>query len=142
MGHDPSKVVLGGTLSSAKLVTNAKGALIPAGLLVHRTSTDGVSIAKADGVAIGVSLGRNLSGLTDVTHIVREGLEVPIQTADGFAPTVGTAVYVDDVTGQAAASGTGKTLINATYKKVGLKGIPEDGGAEINVALIDMPGGV
>lgn len=140
--HDASKVVLGGTKSSYRVVDNKPGT-IAAGLIVRKKSgtTDEISVLKADGDAIGVSIGRDLSGVGR-THIVRAGLEVPIQLTAAFTPTVGTQVHISDTTGKAAASGAGATAINATYAKAGLMGIVEADGTEIDVALIDMPGGV
>ena len=139
MAHDASKVVLGATKSTFRVVTNIVGSLA-AGLLVRRKSDGSASLAKTDGEAVGISIGKNLSGLAK-THVCRAGLEVPIQLTASFTPVVGAQVFVSDTTGKAGASGTGFTGINAVYSSGVLSGIAEEGAA-VDVALIDMPGGV
>jgi hypothetical protein len=99
-----------------------------------------LSKAAADGEALGISLGKDLSD-TDKIAIVRRGLKVPLLLTDSFEPTVGAQVTIDDVTGIGKAAGSGVTGVNATFASGVLTGIAEDG-IEVDVALIDMPGGL
>lgn len=141
--HDSSKVLLGSTVSTDRLVTDHKGE-IAAGLAVHLTTADGLSVAAADGSKIGISLGSDL-GKAKYTAVLRRGLKVPILLTDGFTPVVGTQVHISDTTGRAAASGAGATGVNAEYASAVLTGISlnADGTfSEIRTALIDMPGGL
>jgi hypothetical protein len=141
MAHDPTKQQMGTTPSSSREVDNKNG-VIAAGLLVRLTSTKAISTAKADGAPIGVSLGRDMSGIGR-TAIVRKGLSVPVRLASGFSPVPGTQVSFDDVTGEAKAAGAGVTGTAATYASGPLTLVEEDG-TEIasRAALIDMPGGL
>lgn len=145
MSYDSDKIQLGATKSSFKTVDNVKGSLA-AGTLVRSKSDGTYTNAAADGAAIGVSLGKDLSDIGR-TAVVRRGTGVPIKLTAEFDPTLGTQVNVSDTTGLAIASGAGATAINATYAtgRVGgtgqNKGIDEDGNA-VGVALIDFPGGV
>lgn len=136
MGHDATKVLMGGTKSSIREVSNHIGD-IAAGLCVHLKSDDTLSLASADGSKIGISMGKDLSN-AGRTAIARKGLKVPIQVTDGFDPAVGAAVQISTTTGKAVTSGT---TVNASYAEVGLTGVMEDG-TEVDCALIDMPGGL
>lgn len=140
MGHDASKVQLGATESSFKNVENRPG-VIEAGKIVRLKSDNTISIAAADGAPLGISLGASLSG-NDRTAVVKNGDKVPIQLTAAFTPTIGAQVCIDDVTGIAKASGSGVTAMNATYISGILTGIKEDGVTTVNVALIDMQGGL
>lgn len=142
MAHDASKVVLGATKSTFRVVTNIPGATRAAGLLVRRKNDGTSSLAKTDGEAVGISVGRNLSGLTNQTYVCRAGLGVPVQLASGFTPVIGAQVHMSDTTGQAGTAGTGYTGINAVYASGKLTGISEVDGSAVDVALIDMVGGV
>ncbi len=139
--HDSSKVLMGNIGSNIKEIDNRAGdpATFQAGLCVHLKSDDTISLASADGSKLGISLGRSLSGHLR-TAICRKGVDVPIQVANGFTPTVGAQVQISTTTGKAVTSGT---AVNAFYKAVTLTGIDEDG-AELAdpVALIDFPGGL
>lgn len=137
--HDATKVLLGNTESSFKVVDNRAGA-IDAGKIVRLKSDDTISIAAADGAPLGISLGKSLSN-TSRTAIVRKGTRVPILLTAAFDPTIGAQVHVSDTTGIAAASGGGATGMNAVYASGRLTGIDESG-AEVGCALIDMPGGL
>jgi hypothetical protein len=145
MSNQSDKVQLGTTQSSFKTVDNLAGT-IAAGKVVHVKSDGTISLAVADGVAIGVSLGKDLSD-TARTAIVRRGIGVPILLTTGLNPTIGTQVNIDDTLGIAKASGAGATGVNAVYAsgRVGGSGvnagIDEDGNA-VGVALIDFPGGL
>ncbi len=140
MGQDASKILMGTTQSSVKEVDNRAGS-IPAGKIVRLKSDDTISIAKADGSALGISLGRDLA-LAGRTAIARKGLRVPILLTSGFEPDIGAQVCIDDTTGIGKASGGGVTGMNAVYASELMEGgIDEDGNA-CDVALIDFPGGL
>jgi hypothetical protein len=141
MGHDTTKVLLGATRSSIKEVDNKTG-VIEAGYLVRLKSDGTISKAKSDGNALGISLGRDLSGV-GFTSICRKGLLVPVRLKSGFTtPTVGAQCSIDDTTAEAIAyTGSGDTYVNAVYATGMLTGIDEDGN-NVNVALIDFPGGL
>ena len=139
MGHDASKVVLGTSRSSFKIVYNKAGT-IEAGLAVRLKSDGALSVAKADGELQGISFGKHLSDIGR-TNICRAGLQVPVLLTSGFTPTLGAQVHLNDTTGAADASGTGKTGVNAVYASGVLSGIKEDG-TTANVALIDFQGGL
>lgn len=151
MSHDKSKILLGATRSSFKSITTLKtAATIAAGLCVFSKS-DGTYNAAGDGTPIAISLGRDLSDIKG-TAILHVGLEVPIQLEAGFNPAIGAQVHILKSTGKAAAEdtvGTTTVGINAVYMPayVGanvakLSGIPEDNSAAVDVALIDLKGGV
>lgn len=137
--HNASKVLLGSIQSSYGTIDNRAGA-IPAGKIVRLKSDDTISLLAADGNALGMSLGRDLSG-TSRTAICRRGVGVPILLTAAFTPTKGAQVAIDDVTGIAKAAGSGVTAVNATYVSGILEGVDEDG-ADCDVALIDFPGGL
>jgi hypothetical protein len=143
--HDATKVLLGTTRSSAKDISNfaADPATFPAGTAVRLKSDGTLSVTKAHGTLVGVSLGRSLSDIKK-TAVARSGEQVPIILTEGLTPVIGAAVWVDDVTGHANIADDGgvtTTVTNATYVTGVLEGIDEDG-ASVDVALIDMPGGL
>lgn len=147
--HDPTKFKLGATGSSARDVSchDSDPATFPAGLAVSLASTGGLSVAKADGMRIGVSLGKSLSD-TKKTAVARTGEAIPIQLtddSDDYAYVVkGAKVYIDDVSGKANIADTGDvttTISDAIYVSGPLDGVAEDG-TTVKVALIDMPGGL
>lgn len=141
MGHDATKVLMGASRSNIKEVDNRAGS-IAAGLIVRLKSDNTISIASADGLPLGISLGRSLSD-TSRTAICRKGLSVPVVLTNGFTPTIGAQVNISDTTGKAIASGAGATAMNAVYASSTLTGIDEDGSALADgCALIDMPGGL
>lgn len=139
MGHDPTKVLLGGVQSSFKVVTNKAGS-IAAGLIVRQKSDGTITTAAADGQAIGISLGKELSDISR-TAICRAGLLVPVQLTAAFTPVVGAQVHISDTTGRAGTAGAGFTGMNAIYQSAVLTGVMEDGTSQ-NVALIDFEGGL
>ena len=139
MGHDATKVLMGATQSTLKHITNAKGS-IAAGLIVRQKSDGTISIAAADGQALGISVGKELSDISR-TAICRSGLAVPILLTSAFTPTLGAQVHISDSTGKAGAAGAGFTGMNAVYASSTLTGVLEDG-TTANVALIDFPGGL
>ncbi len=136
MTHDPTKVLLGNSETSFKVVDNRAGA-IPAGSFVFLKSDDTITDNVADGAPLGVSIGKDLSG-TDWTAICRKGTRVPVLIGDGFTPTIGAQVQAHATDGTAVASGTAQ---NAYFATSTLTGIKEDG-TTANVALIDFPGGL
>ncbi len=141
MGHSASKVLMGMTRSSYRHADSKAGS-IEAGKIVRLKSDGTISVAAADGLPLGISLGKDLSNI-GYTSIVRSGLEVPVLLTNGFEPTVGAQVHISDTTGLAIASGAGATGMNAVYKTGKLTAIKEDGTEAANaVALIDMQGGL
>jgi hypothetical protein len=139
MGHDSTKVLLGATRSTMKVVTNAAGT-IAAGTIVRQKSDGTISVAKADGSPLGISIGKDLSDISR-TAICRAGLQVPVLLTAAFTPTLGAQVVISDTTGLAIAAGAGATAVNAVYASAVLTGVKEDG-TEANVALIDFAGGL
>jgi hypothetical protein len=89
--HDATKVLMGTTQSSDRTVDSKVGSL-PAGTIVRLKSDGTLSKAAADGEALGISLGKDLSD-TDKIAIVRRGLKVPLLLTDSFEPTVGAQVH-------------------------------------------------
>jgi hypothetical protein len=79
MAHDASKVIMGATQSSDKVVSDYTGnpATYLAGLALRRKSDDTLSVTLADGQWLGVSLGASLSD-TSKTAVCRSGLRVPV----------------------------------------------------------------
>lgn len=77
--HDPTKVVLGATQSSAKDIQcfNSDPATFLAGLVVSLGSDSGLSLLKSAGYKVGVSLGKSLSDHKK-TSVCVAGLSVPI----------------------------------------------------------------
>lgn len=141
MGHDATKVQMGTTRSSSREVDNRAGS-IAAGLIVRLKSDNTISIAAADGNALGISLGKDLSDITR-TAVCRKGLGVPVQLTAAFSPAVGAQVNISDTTGKAIAAGAGATGVNAVYVSGALTMVAEDGTETASsVALIDMPGGL
>jgi len=140
--QDASKVVMGANLSTAKEVDSYKGA-IEAGLVVRQKSDGTLSLAKADGGILGVSLGKDLSD-AGFCPIVRKGLLVPVLLTASFTPVDGTAVAISDTTGMAKAyTGTGDSYVNAVYASGPLNAVKEDGTILAGgAALIDMVGGL
>ncbi len=137
--HDSTKVLLGQTQSSFKNVDSLAGA-IPAGKIVRLNSSDALTIAASGASALGISLGRSLSD-TSFTAICRKGTRVPVLLTDAFTPSIGAQVAIHDTTGIAATKDGSSTYVNAIYVSGVLTGVDEDG-AEVNVALIDFPGGL
>ena len=139
--HDSSKVLMGAIQSSFKVVESYVGS-IPAGKLVHLKSDGTISIAKADGSVLGISLGVDLSN-TNKTAVCRAGLRVPLLVTAEFEPTLGAQVTIDDVTGLAKAAGSGVTAMNGVFASTVKASLNEDGTeTAANVVLVDMQGGL
>ncbi len=141
MGHDASKVQFGTTRSSSREVDNRRGTIL-AGLCVRLKSDDTISILSADGLPLGISIGRDMSNIGR-TAICRKGLGVPVRITPGFVPAIGAQVHMSNTTGEAVAAGAGATGMNATYISGALTRVEEDG-TEVagGAALVDMPGGL
>lgn len=139
--HSATKILMGMTRSSYRHAEPKKGS-IAAGVLVRLKSDDTIVTTKADGSAMGISLGKDLSNI-GFTSIVKAGTAVPVALTAAFTPVVGAQVFISDTTGLAIASGAGATGINAYYTTGPLTRVNEDGTETANgAALIDMPGGV
>lgn len=136
MSHDASKVLLGATRSSFKTVTNHVGA-IQAGLGVRLKSDDTLSVTKADGEFIGISLGNSLDGVSARKSVCRQGELVPMLLKADETLDIGDQVGVDDATGEAAEIDTGVTGINAVVRATGITGVKEDG-TEAACILVDL----
>jgi hypothetical protein len=80
MSHDATKVVLGNISSSSKEISEFLGSPVTykAGLAIRLKSDDTISLLKADGQWLGVSVGKGLSDSTKSTGIARDGLKVPV----------------------------------------------------------------
>lgn len=139
MGQDATKVLLGGILKSFRVVDNKVGE-IQAGAIVRQKSDGTISLLLADGGALGISLGKDLSD-AGRTAICRNGLSVPILCTAAFTPVLGTQVHISDTTGLAIAAGAGASGMNAIYASGLLTGIKEDATTG-PCALIDMEGGL
>jgi hypothetical protein len=149
--HDDTKVLLGTTQSTYKEgVTSyavADVATFPAGTIVRLNSAGTLSVTKADGEYLGVSLGKDQSDTSRIA-VLKAGLRVPVlltDDSDDYAYVVlGAAVYADDVTGLANIVDDGDvttTITSAIYVSGALTGIDESGN-EVYCALVDMVGGL
>ncbi len=143
MGHDSSKVLMGSHGSSDFVASCETGdpATFLAGLIVHRNSSGALSLASADGSKIGVSMGISLSD-TSKTSVCRSGNLIPVQITDetGFDYVViGQPVESSATTGKAVSDGN---ATGAIYVSGPMTGIDPITGDEIDVALIDMAGGL
>lgn len=142
--HESNTVYMGITTSNIKAVDNKAGAVatFKAGVACRLKSDDTLSLAKADGELLGISLGRSLSD-TQRVAICRKGLGVPILLTNGFTPTIGAQVNISDTTGLAGAAGAGFTAVNAVYVSSTLTAYDEDQAAIADgAALIDFAGGL
>lgn len=78
--HDATKVLMGNVLTSSKEITEHVGspATFKAGLAIRKKSDDTLSVTKADGQWLGISLGKGLSDSLKTTAIARDGLKIPV----------------------------------------------------------------
>jgi hypothetical protein len=139
--HNASKVLLGTHGSSDADISCERGApsTFLAGLAVRR-GTDG-ALSLTVGSLIGVSLGISMSD-TSRTSVCRAGNLIPLRltSESGFAyVTIGSVVRVSTTTGQATSAGS---VTGAIYVSGPIKGIDPITKEEIDVALIDMNGGL
>ena len=133
--HDATKVQMGATQSSFKVIDNKAGTVV-AGKVVVLGSGGAIGSVLSAGAIIGISCGKDLSN-AGTTSIVREGTKVPI-LIDAFTPVIGAQVQVHSTSGIAVASGT---AVNAFYESADLDGVQEDG-TEASCALISFVGGL
>ncbi len=80
MGHDATKVLLGNVQTSSKEVSEHVGSPVTfkAGLALRLATGSVLSVTKADGLWLGVSLGKGLSDSLKTVAIARDGLKVPV----------------------------------------------------------------
>jgi hypothetical protein len=150
MGHDATKIKMGTVQSSYREGVSSYSASpsdFPAGTVVRLKSDGTLSKTKADGEIIGVSLGADLSDTSRVV-VLKAGLRVPVLLTDDEAEYAyavpGAAVYVDDVTCIANIVDDGDvttTVTSGIYVSAAMDGISESG-TTVQVALVDMPGGL
>lgn len=143
MSHSPTKVLLGshGSSDFVSSCENGDPATFQAGLVVHLKSDKTLSLASADGSKIGVSMGVSLSD-TSKTSVCRSGNFIPVQITDetGFSYVApGKPLEVSATTGKAVSDGN---ATGAMFVSGPMKGIDPITKAEIDVALVDMAGGL
>jgi len=97
MGHDPTKVVLGGKQSSVAEIGNRKGTVL-AGTAVRQKSDGTMSTISTDGRLIGISMGRDLSD-AGFTSIAYRGEAIPVLLGAAFTPTIGTDTELSEGNG-------------------------------------------
>lgn len=154
MGHNASKVLMGGTGSNIKEVTNflsVSGTPVEAGLACILESSGKISLDTSEGSLVGISLGKDLSD-SNRTAVARKGARVPVKLKTGFDPTIGAAVAIENDTGLARAyTGSGDRYVNAVYASGRIGGTGVTGGiaegatseaGTVGVAYIDFPGGL
>ncbi len=80
MSHDATKVLMGNVGTNSKEVTEHIGspATYKAGLAIRLATGSVLSVAKADGLWLGVSLGKGLSDSLATVAIARDGQKVPV----------------------------------------------------------------
>lgn len=141
MSHNANTVLLGATRSNIRESINKVGTKA-AGTAVRLKSDGTLSVTKADGQLMGVSLGRDLSN-TNRTAICVRGEGVPLLLGAAFTPAVGAIVYISDTTGKGVASATDATATAAFYRELLTDGaIDEDGTTAVAAAIVDFPGGL
>lgn len=129
--HDPTKVLLGATQSSAKDISthSSDPATFVAGLAVRLSNTGDLSLSSGAGSFLGVSLGKSLSD-TKKTSVVRTGEGVPLQlTDDGVA----ASIKKGDITFTAKEKGVAGNSIT-----IALLDTLEDGTANVEVEGLDI----
>jgi len=151
--HNASKVLMGSHGSSDIETSCESGdpATFEAGLIVHLKSDKTLSLASADGSKIGVSMGISLSD-TSKTAVCRSGNFIPVQITDEtdaeaepepIGPfdyvVIGQPVESSTTTGKAVSDGN---ATGAIWVSGPMKGIDPITKAEIDVALVDMGGGL
>ncbi len=89
MVHDPTKVLLGQVPNSEKEIEvfESDPTTYIAGLAVRRDDAGALSVTKADGSWVGVSVGKSLSNIKK-TGVCRAGLRVPVLLEAGPARLV------------------------------------------------------
>ncbi len=116
MAHNASKVVMGTTRSSSKQGSesfDSSPTTFKAGLAVRRNSSNLLSVTKADGNWIGVSLGRGLSDALKTT-VIKAGEQVPVLVSRQPARGVVTITsYANLVSGTDDSITVGATTFTA-----------------------------
>lgn len=151
--QDASKILLGTIQSSYREgVTSyavSDTADFPAGTIVRLDSNGDLSVTKADGQLLGVSLGIDMADTNRIV-VLKAGLRVPVLltdlgTDDYSQAVIGQYVWADDVTGKAQDVHDGTAVFSvvtsAIYVSGQMTGVNELG-ADVVVALVDMPGGL
>lgn len=150
MAHDATKVLMGSHGSSDFEASCESGdpATFKAGLVVHLKSDKTLSLASADGSKIGISLGISMSD-TKKTSVCRSGNFIPVQITDEtdeeeeIGPfdyvVIGQPMESSTTTGKAVSDGN---ATGAIYVSGPMKGIDPITKEEIDVALVDMGGGL
>lgn len=112
--HDSSKVLLGSSRSSDKNITDhdADPASFLAGVAVRLKSDSTVSLVKADGGWLGVSMGRSLSD-TKKLSVLRQGEQVPVRAASRSRGTATVTSYANLVSGTDDSVTVGATVFTA-----------------------------
>lgn len=136
MAHDATKVVLGGSVSSVKIVRSAKG-VVAAGMICSKKADGTLESPATTGRLCGVSMGKDLSN-AGFSSYCEQGNGVPVLLKAAFTPTQGGTVWYETATGLCAASSGSAAQLNAVYASGLLAGIPEAGGATVPAALIDF----
>lgn len=137
MGHDASKVLMGATRSSAKDISEyaADPATFLAGLVVRQKSDGTLSVAKSDGFALGLSLGKSLSN-HEKTAVCRTGLAVPALLTELYA-----ALTKANLTFTAKTIGSGGNDISIIFADTATAG-SETISVSTNQITVGIEGGV
>lgn len=116
MAHDATKVVMGSSRSSSKQGSETFGsdpASFPAGVAVRRNSSNLLSLTKADGNWVGISMGKSLSD-SKKTTVQLAGEQVPVlierQPARGI---ITITSYANLLSGGADTITVGATVFTA-----------------------------
>lgn len=125
MAHDATKVVMGGSVSSIKLVRSAKG-VVAAGMVCSKKADGSLESPATTGRLCGISMGRSLSNVGDSSYC-EQGNGVPVLLKAAFTPVQGATVYYETATGLCAASSGSAVQLNAVYASGLLTGLKEDG---------------
>lgn len=137
MGHDASKVLMGTSLSSSKEVQvfDNDPATFLAGLCVSRDSNGDLSLAKSDGMRMGVSLGKSIDDKSK-TAVIREGLRIPVICNEIYA-----ALTKAEMTFTAKAIGSGGNDISIIFADTATAG-SETISVASNQITVGIEGGV
>lgn len=115
------------------------GTAVAEGVAVAQTTDGTIKQAAAGDVIIGVS------GLAEIKRqsVVRSGLEVYVQLADGATPAIGKPVYVvgGKFTQATKTDQTDNTAVNAVFCTGKVKA-KDSNGTEYDAAAIDFAGGL
>lgn len=137
MPHDASKVAMGSSYSSDKNIEvfDNDPATFLAGLCVSIDSSGDLSLAKSDGVRMGVSLGKSFSDNAK-TAVVRAGLRVPVLCTELYA-----ALTKAELTFTAKTIGSGGNDISLIFADTATAG-SETISVSTNQITVGIEGGV